>query len=58
MRLGFGIGICTLLYRECMVNEGLLSITGNSTQYLVITSMGKESEKQGYVYKYHLSHFV
>lgn len=40
-----GIGTFTLLYVEWMVNRDLLHSTGNSTQYSVITYMGKESEK-------------
>ena len=37
----FGIGICTLLYMDCMVKEDLLYGKGNSTQNSVITCMGK-----------------
>ena len=42
----FGIGICTLLYMEWLINEDLLHSTGNSPQYSVITFMGKVSEKE------------
>ena len=45
MDWGFGIGICTLLYMEKMVNGDLLYSTVNSIQYPVITYMRKESEK-------------
>ena len=48
---GVGIDICTLCM-EWMVNGDLLFSTENSTQYSVITYMGKEFEKQwicGYV---------
>ena len=41
MNLEFGIGVCTLLCMEWMVNGDLLYSTGNSTQYSVITYMGK-----------------
>ena len=34
------------LYMEWMVDRDLLYSTGNSTQYSVITYMGKESEKE------------
>ena len=47
----FGIDIYTLLYMEWIVNRDLLYSTGNSTQYSVITYMGKESEK-GWIYVY------
>ena len=46
MDWGFGISICMLLTMECMANGDLLSSTGNSIQYSVITYMGKESEKE------------
>ena len=42
----FGIGICTLLYMEWMVDVDLLYSTGNSIQYPVITYVEKESEKE------------
>ena len=42
----FGIGIWTQLYMKWMVTGDLLYSTGNSTQYSVITYMGKESEKE------------
>ena len=40
------IDMYTLLYLKQTTNEDLLSGTGNSTQYSVITHMGKESEKE------------
>ena len=46
MGWGVGIGICTLLYKECRVNGNLLYSTGNSTQYSVITYLGRECEKE------------
>ena len=46
MDWSFVTGICTLLYMECMVSGDLLHSTGNSTQYSVITSVGKECEKE------------
>ena len=33
-------------FNKCWANRGLLYSTGNSTQYSVIISMGKESEKE------------
>ena len=49
----FGINIYTLLYIKQIINKDLLYSTENSTQYSVITYMGKESEKeQIYVYVY------
>ena len=44
-----GINIYTLLYIKQITNKYLLYITGKSTQYSVITYMGKESEKE-YIY--------
>ena len=42
--MGFGTGICTVLYMEWMDNRDLLYSTGNSiTQYSAIIYMGKES---------------
>ena len=41
-----GIGKCTLLYMEWMINGDQLYSTGKSTQCSVITYMGKESEKE------------
>ena len=47
----FGINIYTLLYIKQVINKDLLYSTGNSTQYSVMTHLGKESEKeQIYVY--------
>ena len=46
-----GIKIYTPLYIKQIINRDLLYTIGNSTQYAVITYMGKESEKeQMYVY--------
>ena len=42
----FGINIYTLLYIKQIINKDLLYSTGKSTQYSVITYMGKESEKE------------
>ena len=42
----FGINVYTLLYIKYIINKDLLYRTGNSTQYSVITYMGKESEKE------------
>ena len=40
-----------LLYIRWITNKDLLYSTGNSTQYFVITYMGKESEKMNiYIY--------
>ena len=50
--MGLGIDIYTLLYMERMVNRVLRYSTGNSTQYSIITYIGKESEKNGHVYTY------
>ena len=41
----FEINIYTLVYTKQIINKDLLYSTGNSTQYTVITYMGKESEK-------------
>ena len=46
-----GIDIYIPLYIKQITHKGLLYGTGNSTQYSVMTCMGKESEKeQIYVY--------
>ena len=50
MDWGFGIGICTLRSMECLANGDLMYSTENSVQYSVIIYLGKESEKNGYVY--------
>ena len=42
----FGINIQALLYIRQINNKDLLQSTGNSTQYSVITYMGKESDKE------------
>ena len=41
-----GINIYTLLYIRQITNKDLLFITGNSTQYSVMTYMRKESKKE------------
>ena len=51
MNWEIGIDIYTLLCIKQITNENLLYSTGNSTQYSVVTYMGKESKKEGiYVY--------
>jgi len=42
----FGIGTFIMRYMEWLANRDLWYSTGNSTQYSVITYMGKESEKE------------
>ena len=42
----FGINRYTLLYIRSIINKDLLYSTGNSTQYSVITYVGKETEKE------------
>ena len=42
----FGINIYMLLYIRQIINKDLLYSTGNSTQYLVITYMWTEPEKE------------
>ena len=44
-KLEIGIDIYTPLYIKEKTNKGLLYSTGNSTQYSVMTCMGKESKK-------------
>ena len=44
-KLEIGIEIYTPLYIKEITNKGLLYSTGNSTQYFVMTCMGKESKK-------------
>ena len=46
-----GIDIYTVLYRKYITNKDLLYSTGNSTQYCVMTYMGKESKKE-WIYVY------
>ena len=41
-----GIDVYTLLYIKYITNKDLLCSTGNSTQYSVMTYMGKESKKE------------
>ena len=48
-----GIDIYTLLYMKEITKKCLLYNTGNSTQYSVMTYVGKESKKEWiYVYVY------
>ena len=48
-----GINIYTLLYIKYIISKDLPYSTGNCTQYFVITSKGKESEKEyTYIYMY------
>ena len=47
-----GIGICTLLNVKQTINKDLLYSTGNSTQYSVITYMGKNLKKNRYMNMY------
>ena len=42
----FGTDIYTLLYIKQIIKKDLLYSTGKSTQYSVITYMGKECEKE------------
>ena len=51
INLEFGINIHTLLYIKLISNKDLLYSKGNSTQYSVITYIGKESEKE-WIYVY------
>ena len=46
-----GIDIYTLLYTEQITNKDLLYSTRNTTQYSVLTYMGKESKKE-WIYVY------
>ena len=46
-----GTDIYTLLYIRQVVNKDLLYSTGNSTQYSIITYMGKEPDKE-WIYVY------
>ena len=46
----FGINIHTQICIKKKINKDLLYNTGNSTQYYVIIYMGKESEKNKYMY--------
>ena len=43
--------IYTQFYIKQIINKDVLCTTGNSTQYSVITYMGKESEKE-WIYVY------
>ena len=49
-----GIDIYTLLYIKQITNKNLLYITGNSTQYSVMTYVGIESKKEweDFIYDY------
>ena len=42
----FGMDMYTLLYLKCITNKDLLYSTGNSAQYSLTTSLGKEFEKE------------
>ena len=44
--------VCTLLYTEWMVNRDLLYSTRDSAPCSLITYMGKEFKKNGYMYVY------
>ena len=44
--LGFGIGMCPLLYMEWIVSGNLVYSTGHSTQYFLMSYIRKESEKR------------
>ena len=46
-----GTDICTLLYIKQITNKDLLYSTGNSTQYSVMTYMGKNLKKE-WIYIY------
>ena len=46
-----GIDVYTLLYIKQLTNKDLPYSTGNSTQYSIMTYMGKESKKE-WVYVY------
>ena len=50
-KLGVLENAYTLLYVKWITKKDLLYSTGDSTQYLVITYIGKESEKEG-IYTY------
>ena len=52
------IGISALLYIECIVNGDLLYGTENSSQYSMISYMGKESEKEWICVYVELNHFA
>ena len=47
-----GMNIHTLLYINWITNKDLLYSTKNSTQYSIITYVGKESEKKEWIYVY------
>ena len=51
-KLGDWDGIYTLLCIKQITNKSLLYDTGNSTQYSVMTYMGKKFLKSGYMYTY------
>ena len=46
----FGFNIYTLLYIYKITKKFLLNSTGDYIQYYIITYMGKESEKDRYMY--------
>ena len=45
-KLGDWVDIYMLLYIKQITNKDLLYSTGNSSQYSVMTCMGKESKKE------------
>ena len=47
-----GIDIYTLLYIKQITNKDPLYSTENSTQYYIMTYMGKEPKKGRYMYTY------
>ena len=52
IKQAFGIGICTLRYKEWLSSGDLLYNTENSTQYSVIIYVGKESKENECVHMY------
>ena len=53
-----GIDIYTLLYIKYITNKDLLHSTGISSQYSVMTYMGKESKKEWICVYVYLIHFA
>ena len=49
-KLGFGINIYRLLH-ETVHHNDLLYNTGNSTQYSIVTYVGKNMKENGYMCK-------
>ena len=58
MDWGFGIGVNTVRYTECLASGDLLHSTKTSIQYSVIIYVGKESEREGMYVYIELNHFV